>query len=248
MGLAFHTIKRSGKALRRPGRALLWMALCGLPACASLPENTERQASYALTDTQDTELGRATHAAQWNEPGKSGFYLLSDGLDAFAARALLAAKAERSIDAQYYLLHDDLTGRLFIAQLIGAADRGVRVRLLVDDMDLGGRDMGAALLDSHPNIQVRLFNPFDRDIYRSLQLLTDFGAVTRRMHNKSFTVDNQLTILGGRNIGNEYFHANPNLDFKDLDVLAVGPVVNEVSAAFDNYWNNELAYLFSPTK
>ena len=160
----------------------------------------------------------------------------------------MAQIAERSIDTQYYLLHDDLTGRLFIDQLLKAADRGVRVRLLVDDMDLEGKDLGAAALDSHPNMEVRLFNPFSRKTSRISQLLTRFGSVTRRMHNKSFTVDNQATILGGRNIGNEYFEADPDLAFSDLDVLAIGPVVREVSAFFDQYWNYELAYPASVLK
>ena len=118
----------------------------------------------------------------------------------------------------------------------------MRVRLLVDDMDLGGRTLGAAVLDSHPNVEVRLFNPFSRSSGRGLQLLTRFGSVTRRMHNKSFTVDNQAAILGGRNIGDEYFDADPELAFTDVDVLVIGPVVAEVSESFDRYWNSELAY------
>jgi putative cardiolipin synthase len=109
-------------------------------------------------------------------------------------------------------------------------------------MDMGGRDMGAVAMDRHPNMEVRLFNPFSRNVNRLSQLLTRMGSVTRRMHNKSFTADNQITILGGRNIGNEYFDADPDLAFADLDVIAVGPVVSQVSTAFDLYWNSELAY------
>jgi putative cardiolipin synthase len=115
-------------------------------------------------------------------------------------------------------------------------------------MDLGGRDLGAAMLDSHPNLEVRIFNPFSRKTSRISQFLTRYGSVTRRMHNKSFTVDNQTTILGGRNIGNEYFEADPDLAFADLDVLAIGPAVSEVSASFDQYWNSELAYPASVLK
>ena len=126
------------------------------------------------------------------------------------ARALLVLGAQRSIDAQYYLYHNDLVGSLFSDQLIKAADRGVRVRLLVDDMDLEGRDLGVAVMDTHPNIEIRIFNPFSRNTGRKVQFLTRFGSVTRRMHNKSLTVDNQVTILGGRNIGNEYFDADPD--------------------------------------
>jgi len=126
--------------------------------------------------------------------------------------------------------------------LLQAADRGVRVRLLVDDMDLAGRDLSAVALDSHPNVEVRIFNPFSRKTGRTSQYVTRMGSATRRMHNKSFTVDSQAAILGGRNIGNEYFEADPDLAFADLDVLAIGAVAREVSTAFDLYWNSELAY------
>jgi putative cardiolipin synthase len=210
--------------------------------CATLPENFDRPESYAYTDTDDTRLGQARRDEINAHPGQSGFLLLGNGLDAFLARALLSENAERSIDVQYYLYHNDLIGRLFTDQLLKAADRGVRVRLLVDDMDFEGRYLGPAVADSHPNMEVRLFNPFSRKTSRISQFVTRIGSVTRRMHNKSFTVDNQVTILGGRNIGDEYFEADPDLSFSDLDVLAIGPVVKEVSASFDKYWNDELAY------
>ncbi len=210
--------------------------------CATLPKDFERPVSHAYTDTDNTRLGHVGRAEKEANPGQAGYFLLGNGLDAFVARAVLAQVAERSIDAQYYLLHNDMVGRLFIDQLLKAADRGIRVRLLVDDMDLSGRDLGAAVLDAHPNIEVRIFNPFSRKTSRMSQFVTRMGSVTRRMHNKSFTVDNQAAILGGRNIGNEYFEADPDLAFADLDVLVIGPVVDEVSTAFDLYWNSELAY------
>jgi putative cardiolipin synthase len=226
--------------------AILTLVLAG--GCATLPEDFERPESYAYTDTDDTSFGKARRDESTAHPGQSGFLLLGNGLDAFVARALLAHYAERSIDVQYYLYHDDLIGALLTDQLLKAADRGVRVRLLVDDMDLAGRDLGAAVLDSHPNMEVRIFNPFSRKTGRTSQFLTRMGSVTRRMHNKSFTADNQATILGGRNIGNEYFEADPDLAFADLDVLAIGPAANEVSAAFDLYWNSELVYPVSVLK
>ena len=213
-----------------------------ISGCATLPKNSDRPPSYALTDTGDTAWGRIRSEEKDAHPGQSGFVLLENGLDAFVARALLAEYAQRSIDAQYYLYHNDLTGRLLTHQLLKAADRGVRVRLLVDDMGLGGRDLGTAVLDTHPNIEVRIFNPFSRNVGRLSQFVTRLGKVTRRMHNKSFTVDNQATILGGRNIGNEYFEADPDIAFADLDVLLIGPVVEDVSASFDAYWNSELVY------
>jgi len=218
------------------------LAILMIAGCATLPENFDRPESYALTGTENTAFGKARAEERAAHPGKSGFHLLSNGLDAFVARAVLSHYAERSIDVQYYLYHNDLVGKLFTDLLLKAADRGVRIRLLVDDMDLSGRGLGAAALDSHPNIEVRIFNPFSRNVGRISQLVTRFGSVTRRMHNKIFTVDNQVSILGGRNIGNEYFDADPDLAFSDLDVMAVGPVVKEVSAVFDRYWNSELAY------
>ncbi len=228
--------------LRPPRFLLLAVAVLTVAGCATLPENVDRPRSYAFTDTADTAIGRVVADEVAANPGKSGFHLLSDGLDAFVARAVLAHFAERSIDVQYYLYHDDLVGRLFTHQLLKAADRGVRVRLLVDDMDLAGRDLGAAVLDAHPNIEVRIFNPFSRKVGRASQFVTRMGSVTRRMHNKSFTVDGQATILGGRNIGNEYFDADPDLAFGDLDVMGIGPVARHVSASFDQYWNSESAY------
>jgi len=210
--------------------------------CSTLPKDFKRPASYAYTDTDDTRFGKAQNAEIRAHPGQSGFLLLGNGLDAFVARALLADGAERSIDVQYYLYHNDLVGALFTDQLIKAADRGVRVRLLVDDMDLEDRDLGVAIIDTHPNIEIRIFNPFSRNTSRILQFVTRMGSVTRRMHNKSFTVDNQVAILGGRNIGDEYFDADPDLAFSDLDVVIIGPKVNEVSASFDLYWNSELVY------
>ena len=216
-----------------------------LGACASLPENTDRTESHAYEDTWETALGRNFIRRSQGHNGESAFYLLGNGLDAFVARAALADIAERSIDTQYYMIHDDVVGSLFIDKLYEAAERGVRVRLLVDDIDQGGRDTGAAILDAHPNIDVRIFNPFGRNTGRTIQFVTGFGKQTRRAHNKSFTVDNQATILGGRNIGDEYFNADPELAFVDLDVLSVGPVARHVSSSFDLYWNNELSYPIS---
>lgn len=230
---------------RRLAEILLVSLLLLAGGCASLPDNTNRQESYALTNTEDTTIGQLSAKRIGTEAegdGKDGFLLLENGLDAFVARAILTHHAERSIDLQYYLYHRDLVGYLFMDLLLKAADRGVRVRLLVDDMDLEGRDAGLVALDSHPNIEMRIFNPFDRKIGRMPQFITGFGSVTRRMHNKSFTVDNQMTIVGGRNIGDEYFDADPTLEFADLDVMVFGDVVNDVSHAFDLYWNSELSY------
>lgn len=229
-------------SIRQLSTVAVTIALFLLSSCARLPENIDINPSWYFKNTGDTVLGRIVRKQGKKATGQSGFVLLGDGLDAFVARAVLAASAERSIDLQYYLYHADLVGGLLAAQLLQAADRGVRVRILLDDIDTGGRDRNLAILDSHPNIEIRLFNPFIRGRFRLPQYLTRFGNVTKRMHNKSFTVDNQATIVGGRNIGNEYFEADPDKNFGDLDVLAIGPVVKEVSESFDLYWNSDLAY------
>ena len=210
--------------------------------CARLPSLEGRSASFAIPDTGDTRLGRgiAPHAAA--HPGKTGIHALPVPADAFAARALLAGAAERSLDVQYYIWHGDLTGRMLFEALYRAAQRGVRVRLLLDDNGVGGLDDTLAALDAHPNIEVRLYNPFAQRGARVLGYLTDFERLNRRMHNKSFTADSQATIVGGRNIGDEYFGAGEGVVFEDLDVIAVGAAVREVSQAFDLYWNSASAY------
>jgi len=221
---------------------LLAALLVALGGCASLPPNTARQASEALSDTADTRLGRALAVAVASHPGKTGIHALGSGRDAFTARVLLARAAERSLDVQYYILRDDVTGGLLCEALWQAAERGVRVRLLLDDGGTRGLDSLIAALDAHPNIEVRLFNPYASRRFRVGELATDFSRLNRRMHNKSFTADNQAAIVGGRNVGDEYFGAESNVEFTDLDALAVGAVVREVSASFDAYWNSASAY------
>ncbi|MCO5101344.1 MAG: phospholipase D family protein [Burkholderiaceae bacterium] len=175
-------------------------------------------------------------------PGKSGVFALADGRDAFAARVLLADASERSLDIQYYIWNGDKTGTLMFEALRRAAARGVRVRLLLDDNKTAGLDTVLAALDAQPNIEVRLFNPFVHRRWRVLSFLGDFWRLNRRMHNKSFTADNQATIIGGRNIGDEYFDAGQGISFVDLDVLAIGPVVDDVSRDFDRYWASASSY------
>lgn len=209
--------------------------------CASVDYDYPRSESYFLPDTQDTFLARQLGHITANKPqDQSGFYPMGNGIDALASRLLLAERAEVSIDVQYYLIKNDIVGRAFFYALLRAADRGVRVRLLLDDMFTSGYDVGIAALDSHPNFEVRIFNPFNRGAAgRSLGALGSFSRINRRMHNKSFTVDNEITLLGGRNIADEYFGAREDAKFGDLDVLAIGPVVQEVSTMFDTYWNHE---------
>ncbi|APA71506.1 hypothetical protein YQ44_17420 [Janthinobacterium sp. 1_2014MBL_MicDiv] len=213
-----------------------------LAGCASLPSLDGRIASTVITDTQHTRLGTAIAPLAAQHPGVSGIYPLADGRDAFAARALLAAAAQRSLDVQYYIWHKDITGTLLFDALRQAAERGVRVRLLLDDNNTAGLDQTLTMLGKQQNIEIRLFNPFVPRSPRALAFVTDFSRVNRRMHNKSFTADNQATIVGGRNVGDEYFGAAGDVLFADLDVLAVGPVVDDVSREFDRYWNSASAY------
>lgn len=213
-----------------------------LIGCADLPDLDGRSVSTSPGDTRDTRLGRAITPLAQAHPDKSGVFALADGRDAFAARALLARAADRSIDVQYYIWRHDMSGTLLFEELHDAADRGVRVRLLLDDNNTTGLDLILSMLDAHPDIEVRLFNPFMHRRFRALGFLTDFARLNRRMHNKSFTVDNQITIIGGRNVGDEYFDAGQDLLFVDLDAMAIGPVVNDVSQDFDRYWASDSSY------
>ena len=234
---------RTGAFLK--GGVALVLVAAAVFGCASLPplpSLAERRSSSAFADTGATRLGTAIAPLAQAHPALTGIYPLAEGRDAFAARALLAQGAERSLDVQYYIWRNDLTGVLMLDALRAAAARGVRVRLLLDDNNTAGLDPTLLALDREPNIEVRLFNPFARRTWRSLGYLTDFARLNRRMHNKSFTVDNQVTIVGGRNIGDEYFGAADDVLFADLDVMAIGPAVQAVSQDFDRYWNSASAY------
>ena len=208
--------------------------------CASVDFDYPKTESRTPEATGDTNLGSLVVPLAREHAGESGFRLMYDGIDALAARLVLAKYAEKSIDAQYYLITNDLIGFAFLEALLQAADRGVRVRLLLDDIQTQGYDAGMAALDSHPNFELRIFNPFANRSARFLDA-GDFGRVNRRMHNKSFTADNQITIIGGRNIANEYFGAREDVNFGDIDVIGLGPVVQDVSGMFDTYWNHRAA-------
>src|SRR4051812_8449672 len=231
---------------RCPGRArfaLTGIAVLVCAGCASLPKTHTCSPSWALADTADTtSLGRLA-ARRMNElSGPSGINLLPRGPDAFLARLTLVDLAERSLDLQYYIWHNDTVGKLLLGAVMRAADRGVRVRLLIDDVGASPKDRTLLLLDAHPNIEVRLFNPIATRSARALWMVSDFSRVNRRMHNKSITADNQITIVGGRNIGDEYFEASTVMNYGDLDALAIGAAVPAVSARFDRYWNSPVVY------
>jgi putative cardiolipin synthase len=227
--------------LRLPA-CLAYFVLALAAGCASLPQNVERTPTHAIADTADTRLGRATAPAAAAHPGRTGVHALANGRDAFAARVLLARAAERSLDVQYYIWHGDTSGTLLAQALWDAAERGVRVRVLLDDANTQGEDDTLATLDGHANIEVRLYNPFASRSWRLANFATDFSRLNRRMHNKSFTADNQFSVVGGRNIGDEYLGADTPVEFADLDVAVAGAAVGDVSAEFDRYWNSESAY------
>jgi putative cardiolipin synthase len=215
-----------------------------LVACAPAVRDPDRMPAHALTAATDSALARRVAPALAAHPGASGMRLVSSNLDAFALRAYSARLAERSLDAQYYIWHDDLTGRLLAGELVHAADRGVQVRVLIDDMDVRSQHAVLATLDSHPQIEVRLFNPFASrsGLVRTLvEMLVRGSHLNRRMHNKSWVADGQFALVGGRNVGDEYFGAAEETNFSDLDLAMIGPVVADVTAAFYLYWNSPVA-------
>jgi putative cardiolipin synthase len=213
-----------------------------LSACAGggLPA-VDRPPSTVLSGGEATAIGRAVAPVLAAHPGQSGFALIEDGRMAFRSRHDLAVVAERGIDAQYYIWESDTSGLLLAGALLDAAKRGVRVRILIDDIHTKGKDFDIAALDAHPNVEIRVFNPFTKRDARNLNVATEFERINHRMHNKAFLVDGQVGIVGGRNIGDDYFGVNAVANFRDLDLLAVGPVVGDLSAGFDLYWNSEWA-------
>lgn len=223
---------------------ILLLPVFWLGGCASVDFDYPKTETVSLSpdETSDTYLAAAVLDTVGIGPeGQSAFHLMPDGVEALAVRLGGAARAELTIDVMYYLYNSDLTGLLLLDELLKAADRGVRVRLLLDDVLTRGYDKGLMALDTHPNFEIRIFNPWARRSMRSLNMITDFGRLNRRMHNKAFILDNQAAVIGGRNIGNEYFAADEKVNFGDLDVLALGPIVDEISDMFDLYWNHELA-------
>ncbi|MFC3715850.1 phospholipase D family protein [Luteimonas soli] len=190
-----------------------------------------------------TELDREIAPLVARHGGQTGIILVPDGLDAFAARALSARKAGRSLDLQYYIWHNDPTGRLLAHEAWKAAERGVRVRILLDDLNTQGDDTDLLAFDAHPNIEIRVYNPFRNRSgpLRVLELVQRFFSVNHRMHNKAWIADGRVAVLGGRNIGQEYFDASTKTNFRDLDVVLFGPKVVQASAIFDAFWNSEAA-------
>jgi putative cardiolipin synthase len=221
-----------------PLPALIWFAQSIAGRATGIRSDYPRTVSTAFEGFASTRLGQFFGAAAEDHPGLSGFNLLSHGREAFIARLALADLAERSLDMQYYMWDGDTTGRIVVDHVMRAADRGVRVRLLVDDPFYKRSDPVKACLDAHPNVEIRLFNPLTNRRWSILDFIFDFGRVNRRMHNKLMVADNAAAIVGGRNIGDIYYGVNTIANYRDLDVLAVGPVVRDLSGVFDQYWNS----------
>jgi putative cardiolipin synthase len=238
--------------MRRTDTVPRWLLLALLPLlahCASAPSLEGIEPSSALPPVDGGRVERVVDRqfgaiADTTRARPSSVRMVQQNSLAFAYRAATAAVAERSLDVQYYIWHDDRTGKLLAAELMMAAERGVRVRVLVDDVDARAKHGLFAVADLHPNLEVRVFNPFHSRagmVLYGMEWLMRYARLNRRMHNKIWLADGHVAIVGGRNIGDEYFGASEQMNFSDLDVLLAGPIVAEVSRAFDAYWNDASA-------
>ncbi|MEP6885966.1 MAG: phospholipase D family protein [Gammaproteobacteria bacterium] len=238
---------KRGMRLGRIRSSLAVMAAIALiSGCAGLPRHVDKPRSEALSNPEVTTLGRIVAQEEEGHRHLSGIRVLSSGEEVLADLIALADHAERTLDIQYYIIHQDESARLLLHHLRLAADRGVRVRLLVDDLNTAGEDRRFMHLSQHTNVEVRVFNPFPGGRFatwsRLLASLGDIRRINHRMHNKLFVADNALAITGGRNIGDQYFTRDPLSNFIDLDVVAAGLIVPELSASFDAFWNSKYAY------
>jgi len=222
------------------GRVFSLLMTTVLVGC-STAQLQDRTANVSLPyeEISESTLYQTVERLSQEHNSLSGVYPLDAALDAFLARVLLIRAAEKTLDVQYYIWRKDNTGGMLMYELLLAAERGVRVRLLLDDLGSFGIDDWLGMMNEHPNIEVRLFNPFKSRRFRAFDFVTNFKRANRRMHNKSLTADQIMTIVGGRNVGDEYFAATDGILFSDLDVLSLGPVAGEVSQDFDRYWMSE---------
>ena len=214
-------------------------------ACVGLPQHVAKSRSEALPNPESTALGRLLASEESNK-NLSGIHLLASGDEALADLIALADHAERTLDIQYYIFQQDDSARTLLRHVRRAADRGVRVRLLVDDLNTAGEDRRFMHLGEHANIEMRVFNPFPGGRFatwtRFLASATDIRRINHRMHNKLIVADNSLAITGGRNIGDQYFTRDQRSNFIDLDVVAAGAIVPQLSQSFDAFWNSKYAY------
>jgi putative cardiolipin synthase len=207
-------------------------------SCTSLPTDYPKTVSTALKSPPTSGVAGSFERAARHHPGKSGFAVIPNNREAFTDRVSLARFAQKTLDVQYYEWHADTVGRMLGDEIIQAAERGVRVRFLLDAISFKKRDSAAAALSAHPNIEVRIFNPAQHRSARSVEFLANFGRLNKRMHNKSMIMDNACAIIGGRNIGDEYFGLGDTYNRRDLDIVALGPIVRDISKVFDEFWNS----------
>ncbi|MEW9807461.1 phospholipase D family protein [Mesorhizobium sp. ZMM04-5] len=224
------------------GKIAAFAFLLVLGACTTLSYDYPRQATSAFASYNQTYLGQLFSAAETRNPGKSGVVLVTAGRDAFTSRMAMTELAQKSLDLQYYIWDEDQSGRILADAILRSANRGVRVRLLVDDLNVGKRDSAVAALDAHPNIEIRLFNPFANRGSKFIEIAGDFRRLNHRMHNKLMVADNALALLGGRNIGDHYFDVSDDANYRDLDVAVAGPAVREASQIFDYFWNGKWSF------
>jgi putative cardiolipin synthase len=223
---------------------LLSVSLClGIPACTTLPKQVQQPVEYGFsTPTEQTTLGKIITPLRDAKPGLTGYHVLYDPLEALAARLELINKAEKTLDLQYYIWDNDKIGSMALHSIIQAADRGVKVRLLIDDNNAKKMEGIYLALDQHTNIDVKLYNPYRFRHYRAMDMLLDLKRINRRMHNKSFIADNQIALIGGRNMSNQYYNVSDNYQFSDVDVMLVGSASDEIVHSFDEYWNDDYAF------
>lgn len=216
-----------------------------ITGCSTLPKHKIepiQQSNIQQLEINQTTLAQIIQPLEQQNPGLTGYHVLFEPLEALAARLRLIDKAEKTLDLQYYIWDNDKVGALALHALIRAADRGVKVRLLIDDNNAKKTEGIFLALAQHPNIEVKLFNPYRFRKYRALDMVLDLKRINRRMHNKSFIADQQVALIGGRNMTNQYYNVSDNYQFSDVDVMLVGKAVNDISQSFDEYWNHSYAY------
>lgn len=227
--------------------SLVVMIVAVFSGCASLPPGSDfpKIASSALAHPEETRLGRQFDNTGEQHGGNSGFRIIPVGADGFLVRMQMINAAERTLDLQYFIFRGDETGRLLTDAVLHAADRGVRVRALIDDGETVAGDEQISALAAHPSIEIRIFNPFayrgHTTLFRAIEFMFDASRLDYRMHNKLLVVDNAIALIGGRNIGDQYFQMGPESQFADDDVFAAGPIARQLSATFDEFWNNALS-------
>ena len=211
-----------------------------------LPAPTFQKTRHsALAHPEETRLGRQFENAAHEHDGNSGFRIIPVGADGFLVRMQMINAAERTLDLQYFIFRGDETGRLLTDAVLHAADRGVRVRVLIDDGETVAGDEQISALEAHPSVEIRIFNPFayrgHSTLFRAIEFMFNASRLDYRMHNKLLVVDNAVALIGGRNIGDQYFQIDPESQFADDDVFAAGPIAQQLSATFDEFWNNALS-------